>query len=348
MVRLISTLGMVGLMALGVYAGGAMLLPSLIPVTQWGPTPVPTMVNHQGVVAVNGVRFSGTGQFRFAVLDRSSGLNLWTNDGTQLGASGAPTATVSLTVTDGIYNVRLGDTGLTHMTALPASLFANSNTALRIWFNDGTHGEYQLSPDHPLSSVPYALAAENGTPVGSVIATARSSAPAGWLVCDGSAVSRTTYSALFAAIGTTYGAGDESTTFNLPDLRGRSITGLGTHSDVAALGASDSIGVSSRTPTHAHNVPAHSHGKGDLQITASGSHGHDIWFSPTAGGNGTGLVYGTATGSNYVFTLASTHTHPNSAFTGSVGATSGSNGDSAFSSVGTAAPYCVLSYIIKH
>ena len=44
--------------------------------------------------------------------------------------------------------------------------------------------------------------------------------PDGWLLCDGSAVSRTTYAALFAVIGTTYGAGDGSTTFNLPDLRG--------------------------------------------------------------------------------------------------------------------------------
>jgi hypothetical protein len=56
---------------------------------------------------------------------------------------------------------------------------------------------------------------------GMVAAYAGSSAPSGWLLCDGTAVSRTTYSALFAAIGTSYGAGDGSTTFNLPDLRGR-------------------------------------------------------------------------------------------------------------------------------
>lgn len=56
------------------------------------------------------------------------------------------------------------------------------------------------------------------SPVGSVIAFAGNTAPDGWLVCDGSAVSRTTYAALFAVISTIYGVGDGSTTFNLPNL----------------------------------------------------------------------------------------------------------------------------------
>lgn len=65
-----------------------------------------------------------------------------------------------------------------------------------------------------------------GVPAGTVVAFAGASAPTGWLVCSGAAVSRTTYAALFAAIGTTHGAGDGSTTFNLPDLRGEFIRGL--------------------------------------------------------------------------------------------------------------------------
>ncbi len=76
-----------------------------------------------------------------------------------------------------------------------------------------------------------------GTPVGTVTAFAGATVPAGTLLCDGSAVSRTVYASLFAQIGTTYGSGDGSTTFNLPDyrgmfLRGRvdvtSVTGSGT------------------------------------------------------------------------------------------------------------------------
>ncbi|QMP19179.1 tail fiber [Pseudomonas phage Persinger] len=64
------------------------------------------------------------------------------------------------------------------------------------------------------------------TPAGAVQAFARSTPPLGWLRCNGAAVNRTTYNALFAAIGTTFGAGDGSTTFNLPDLRGEFIRGL--------------------------------------------------------------------------------------------------------------------------
>lgn len=61
--------------------------------------------------------------------------------------------------------------------------------------------------------------AEAFVPAGSMMAYAGASSPTGYLFCDGSAVSRSTYSALFAAIGTGYGAGDGSTTFNLPDTR---------------------------------------------------------------------------------------------------------------------------------
>ncbi len=66
------------------------------------------------------------------------------------------------------------------------------------------------------------------TPIGSINAYGGSAAPSGWLLCDGSAVSRTTYTDLFAAIGTTFGTGDGSTTFNLPDMRGIFPRGAGT------------------------------------------------------------------------------------------------------------------------
>lgn len=64
-----------------------------------------------------------------------------------------------------------------------------------------------------------------GTPAGAVLAFAGATAPSGWLLCYGQAVSRTTYSALFTAIGTAHGTGDGSTTFNLPDMRGRVAAG---------------------------------------------------------------------------------------------------------------------------
>jgi hypothetical protein len=64
------------------------------------------------------------------------------------------------------------------------------------------------------------------TPTGAIVAWPTDTAPTGWLECDGAAVSRTTYSALFAVIGETYGDGDTATTFNLPDLRGEFIRGF--------------------------------------------------------------------------------------------------------------------------
>jgi hypothetical protein len=66
-------------------------------------------------------------------------------------------------------------------------------------------------------------------PSGMILPFGGATAPDGFLDCDGSAVSRTTYADLFAAIGTTWGAGDGSTTFNLPDLRGHALRGTGTH-----------------------------------------------------------------------------------------------------------------------
>ncbi len=70
-------------------------------------------------------------------------------------------------------------------------------------------------------------------PVGCVIPFAGAAAPTGWLLCQGQAVSRTTYAQLFSVIGTTYGSGDGSTTFNLPDMRGRVAVG----SDANSLGS---------------------------------------------------------------------------------------------------------------
>lgn len=89
---------------------------------------------------------------------------------------------------------------------------------------------------------------------------AGSTAPVGYLACDGSAVSRDTYSALFAVIGTTYGAGDGSTTFNLPDLSGRVAIGASTSHAMGTTGGEESHTLTSgELATHAHEVPQHGH-----------------------------------------------------------------------------------------
>jgi Chaperone of endosialidase len=119
---------------------------------------VPPLMNHQGVVTVNGARFTGTGGFRFAIVDPDTGINLWSNDGSITSAvGGVPTAAVDLLVSNGVYSVSLGNVNLTNMTdAIMPSLFTDTNVVLRIWFDDGTNGNQQLTPDHTLSTVPYA------------------------------------------------------------------------------------------------------------------------------------------------------------------------------------------------
>jgi phage-related tail fiber protein len=91
-------------------------------------------------------------------------------------------------------------------------------------------------------------------PVSTVIWVASIVTPAGWLYCNGQAVSRTVYEALFAAIGTTYGAGNGSTTFTLPDLRGEFVRGWddGRAVDVGRVFGSKQ---SQLVPTHQHLMP---------------------------------------------------------------------------------------------
>jgi microcystin-dependent protein len=126
-----------------------------------------------------------------------------------------------------------------------------------------TTGSYNDLTDVP--TIPSAI------PTGMIAPFAGASAPSGWLLCDGTAVSRTTYASLFSTIGVSYGVGNGSTTFNVPDLKRRVPVGKGT-SDT--LGNSDGLIEASRSVTHNHTIPAHYHSMGagaTLNITSSGA-----------------------------------------------------------------------------
>lgn len=143
-------------------------------------------------------------------------------------------------------------------------------------------------------------------PTGSTQMFAGLTAPRGWLIADGRAVSRTTYAALFAVIGTTYGAGDGSTTFNLPDMRGVVVRGVdrGRNLDPARVQGSYQGDLFA---SHSHNNTAtsgssgeHDHGRGSMEITGSFSQGYV--YNLTAGSGaftttGTGRQPGTSEGS---------------------------------------------------
>lgn len=94
------------------------------------------------------------------------------------------------------------------------------------------------------------------TPIGTIIQSALDAPPSGYLDCDGSAVSRTTYAALFAAIGTRFGAGDGTTTFNLPDLRETFIKGANTDTEIGDTGGLSEVTLDiSQMPSHYHDFP---------------------------------------------------------------------------------------------
>jgi microcystin-dependent protein len=110
-------------------------------------------------------------------------------------------------------------------------------------------------------------------PSGVVQAFAGNTAPAGWLMCDGSAVSRTIYKDLFRALGTLYGVGDGSTTFNVPDLRGEFIRGADRGRGVDTAGPGP--GPRGVGTTQSFQLGAHTHPSGTLSAnTANAPHGH--------------------------------------------------------------------------
>ena len=165
-----------------------------------------------------------------------------------------------------------------------------------------------------------ALIGGTGIPVACVLPYAAPTAPTGWLLCSGQAVSRTTYSTLFAAIGTAFGSGDGTTTFNVPDLRGRFPLGKddmgGSAANRVTSASADTIGLGSGSESHTlttDEIPAHTH-----------SCPTDTYYDDTGGSS-----YNT--GSNYIKT--------GSKSTGSAGGGTAHNNMS---------PYQTFNYIIKY
>ena len=168
-----------------------------------------------------------------------------------------------------------------------------------------------------------------GIPTATIVPWSTSSVPSGFLECDGSAVSRSTYSTLFAAVGTTYGAGDGSSTFNVPNLQDNVAVGKSNNKALASTGGANTV-------TSTGNVGG-STANATLQVAQLAQHQHDI-----LGGNSDGnqhIRLNTASGPTTIQTYYSTgqnggHSHNMSAnFSGD--ATS------------VLQPYLTVIYIIK-
>lgn len=186
---------------------------------------------------------------------------------------------------------------------------------------------------------------QSALPLGTVVDYAGVTPPPGWLFCAGQFVSRTTYAGLFAVIGTTFGPGDNLTTFALPDLRGFVVAGRDNMNGgpagriTAASGGLDGTvmgrsGGSQGTILGIQNMPAHSH---TATVSAVGDHTHNFrsgLVSITQGGNSQVSTYNST--DTAPTTAAGAHTH-----SVGIGSTGGSEGFSLLQ------PTMILNKIIK-
>jgi microcystin-dependent protein len=135
-----------------------------------------------------------------------------------IAVSGSSTFSSNITM-NAQSDVRFADADSSNYIALQAPTSVSANVTFSLPAADGSSGDVlQTDGSGNLSFTP-------SVPAGSVMPYAGSTAPSGWLLSYGQAISRSTYATLFAAIGTTYGVGDGATTFNVPDLRGRLVAG---------------------------------------------------------------------------------------------------------------------------
>lgn len=175
-------------------------------------------------------------------------------------------------------------------------------------------------------------------PTGMIAYFPVTSAPTGWLTCNGQEVSRSTYSTLFTLIGTTYGVGNGSTTFNLPDIAGRVIAGYDAANATSRLTGSPTGGVSASTigntggaqghvitsaqmATHTHVISdsGHTHtgttnsGTAAITVANEGAHTHGMACfarsSANFSGSNTNFPVDAVSGTDYTSNAGSAHTH---------------------------------------
>jgi microcystin-dependent protein len=213
----------------------------------------------------------------------------------------------------------------------------------------------------------------NRSEVGTIKPWGKTTAPSGYLLCDGTAVSRTTYAELYVVLGDTYGAGNGSTTFNVPQLQGKTPQGYdGNTYNLAATGGANTVTVAvtnnqavssvSATSTVTNNqavtvtgsisntsisiaqLASHSHEKGAVNTFPQGNNA-DPRNSVNPQNSSTGST-GSGTGHNHAHTLAGS-------LTGTVAVTTTATGGALSGTVtaagnNTFSPYVVVNYIIKH
>ena len=211
----------------------------------------------------------------------------------QISTSGGTARTVmSADSTDSIFSVN-DDRNFTVKTNAATRLTVNSTAA--------TSTVPVVLPSDPTSALQAAPKqyVDAAGPAGAIMAFAGTTAPSGWLKCEGQAVSQTTYAALYAAIGSTWNTGGEGAgNFRLPDLRGMFLRGTGTNATGSSSGAvGPSVGAYAADTylNHSHAVtdPGHSHGGTNSGLILTHTNGSSAWITLNAGSAST--IYSSTT-----------------------------------------------------
>lgn len=250
-----------------------------------------------------------------------SGLNYRTKY--QDDSATVPRVPIASRKVDGDINYLLDAVNELYDTAVTGTLPDNSVTLAKLshltagsmYYMDGSGTPTELAVGttgqtlQVTGGVPTWATVAQAVPSGALMPYVANAAPSGWLLCDGSAVSRATYAGLFAVCGTAYGAGDGSTTFNLPDLRGRVALGRdnmgGTSANRVTDTEADTLGGTNgaesfsgntgghaltidEMPDHDHSLPANVGKDTDAKV---GSDGLQQGGSTTTGSTGGGAEH---------------------------------------------------------
>ncbi|MCK4659005.1 MAG: hypothetical protein KAV82_05735 [Phycisphaerae bacterium] len=268
---------------------------------------IPLQITHQGVIKVSGLRFTGNGYFKFALVDGAN-INFWTHDNTHVGHSVEPDSLVTVDVQEGVYSVALGGAG---MYPIDTSVFTEHDELyLRIWFTDGVSSAFALPLDPPLkvTSTGYAYQAfsvkQGSVPIGTVLDWWRPNdtypVPEGFQICDGSRIDDP---------DSPWFVEEEEDRVHVPNLFEKFVRGVTDPANIGQAGGS-------ATAIHTHSID-HNHPSATAAAESEGGHQHqwstsstDVpqniydgagtrwssvqWVEKGSGGDWTGVVWGSA------------------------------------------------------
>lgn len=238
-------------------------------------------------------------------------------------------STVEVHSTEAVEIGTVPDESVTFPKLAPAAIASESDAEA------GTATDKIMTPERTAQAIQALTPSPaSSVPTGTVADFAGATAPTGWLLCYGQAVSRTTCADLFGVIGTTYGSGDGSTTFNVPDCRGRVTAG---QDDMGGTSANrltnqtggldgDTLGATGGAETHtltSGQMPSHTHDGSGLSASSSGSHSHTVTWYPDFSGGANAILgkssISTSGGSTASTSSDGSHTHTITGTTGSAG-----------------------------